>query len=142
MERKDNSKFPDAALTTCVKRIMAFMETGDQSLLLNVFASQNVILLDSFAPYIFQGTNAAEQWAAGFMHHAQNIKNLRHTLGEAQEYSQTDKKIFFSQPIVWEGEVDGRSFYETGGLALMFVLENEAWRVQHYGWAATSFVLK
>jgi hypothetical protein len=145
MEREETvipSNLPDTYLMTSVKRIVHFMESRDASILSDVFALENTTLLDSFAPYFFQGSDAKDRWAKGFVEHAKNLTNLRHTLGTAQEYSHQGQMAFFSIPVIWNGETNGNSFQETGALALLFVLEDSQWRVQHYSWAATSFAIK
>lgn len=124
-----------------IKQIVQFMETLDTALLADTFATENVLLIDSFPPYVFQGPGAGSKWAEGFIKHSKNFTDLRHTFGKPQEFSRTGKTVFYSQPITWEGVSNNKAFLETGGLALVLVSHEGRWCVQNYGWAVTSYAL-
>jgi len=119
--------------------IVRFMETRDISALTDVFAD-GATLLESFSPYFFNGPDAVTQWANGFINHARDIQDLRHSFGEPQEFSSSGDSAFFSLPLRWTGTANGVSFDETGGLALMLVGYDNKWRIKSYGWAVTTFV--
>jgi hypothetical protein len=124
------------------KQIMQFMETRDPTVLVGAFASENSVIIDSFSPYVFQGTNAVSKWANGFITHAKDLTDLRHTFGKPQEYSSDGKTAFLSLPITWEGMSNNKPFHEMGGLALILVNIQGQWKIQNYGWAVTSYMLK
>ena len=120
------------------RKIVLFMETRDAGSLSDIFAP-TVVIMDSFFPYIFEGQDAVDNWAKGFTSHAKNLTELRHSFGDPQEFTFKGNKAFISIPVTWEGKADGVPFYETGGMALVFINIDGCWKIQNYAWAATSF---
>lgn len=118
--------------------IMLFMESRDDAFLKNIFAP-DVVMMDSFAPYVFDGQNAVQNWADGFKAHASNLTDLHHQFGDPQEFSMKEDRAFVSIPVTWEGKTKGVPFHETGGMALTFEHKSGQWKISHYAWAATSY---
>ena len=125
-------------LVITARNIMFFMETRDDAFLNDIFAP-DVVMMDSFAPYVFGGMNAVKNWADGFKIHAHNLTHLRHSFGEPQEFSIKDDRAFISIPVTWEGKTNGLSFHETGGMALVFTKSKSRWRISNYAWSAISY---
>ena len=108
-------------------------------MLAEVFATDDVILIDSFAPFVFLGADAGRLWAHGFARHVRGLTGLRHGFGTAQEFGRNGGTVFFSQPITWEGARDGVSFIETGGLVVVLARQADGWRIRNSAWAVISY---
>jgi hypothetical protein len=132
---------PDEAMLEPGRRIAEFMVTLDVGLLNGVFSTAAVTLIDSFAPFVFSGSEGVAQWSANFTTHVGDHQSLRNTLLAPQEFSRDGDIVFLSQPIRWEFAVDNRRRVETGGMALVLGWEQAAWRVQHYAWAVTELAI-
>jgi hypothetical protein len=133
---------PDSTIMAPIERVARFMETLDRELLVGAFADADVMLIENFPPYVFEGGDAVDRWADGFAEHAQNISGLRHSFGDPQDFSRQSKTAFLSLPTTWSGTVGGRSFFETGGWAFVLVRQAGGWRVRNYGWAVTGIVAR
>lgn len=109
----------------------------------DVFAASPVVIVENFAPYVFDGANAVSRWWRGFRAHAAagELANLQASFGAAQDYDRTGDTVFFTLPTRWSGTTGGRGFVEHGGWAFVLVLESGAWRIRSYAWAVTSFEL-
>src|SRR5271167_3060030 len=77
---------PDAAIMAPIERIARFMETLDFRFLDDAFTEREVVLIENFPPYVFEGADAVERWAKGFAGHAKNIRGLRHSFGEPHDF--------------------------------------------------------
>ncbi|GAP16629.1 hypothetical protein LSAC_00485 [Levilinea saccharolytica] len=54
----------DPALLAPIEKVAQFIETGDESLL-SAFASQGVVIIENFAPHLFEGEDAVKRWRTG-----------------------------------------------------------------------------
>jgi hypothetical protein len=136
------TKSPDASMLDLAQRVARFIETLDDADIAGVFADRDVVIIENFAPYRFEGPKAVMSWAAGMRAHRVDTADLVHAFGTPQDFMRAGDRAFFSLPTTWKGTYCGTAFTETGGWA--FVLVNTAdapgtpsWRVQSYGWAVT-----
>jgi hypothetical protein len=130
---------PDDGMLAPVRRIAEYMETLDVDVLAETFAAHDVVLIDSFPPFVFSGPSAGDRWAAGFADHVRDHVGLRHTFGEPQEFCHDGDTVFYSQPITWAFAGTNGTVSETGGLAVVLVREGKRWLVRNTGWAVTDY---
>ena len=135
-------KRPDAEIMAPIERIALFMETLDSQFLDDAFADEEVVLIENFPPYVFEGADAVVRWAKGFAEHAKNISELRHSFGAPHDFHMDGELAFLSLPTTWHGKVGASSFIETGGWAFVLVKNARGWRVRNYGWAVTGIATK
>lgn len=134
------SEFFDENMMSLARRILEFMVSRDLSMLDNVFCQDELVsLLDSFFPYFYEGKGAVSDWSSGFLRHAANLYDLKYEVGSPKEFSMREGGVFFSLPVKWTGNADGRTFVELGGMALVLRLEADLYKVRHYAWAVTEF---
>jgi len=128
---------PAPEMLAVAERVARFIETLDAADIDGVFADRDVTIIENFAPYRFDGPRAVSDWAAGMRAHREATADLHHVFGAPQDFSRTDNQVFFSLPTTWTGTSGGRPFTETGGWAFVLTKQDDAWRVQSYGWAVT-----
>ncbi len=104
----------------------------------------HVIIVENFAPFVFDGEDVPARWWRGFRTHAAagKLAHLGASFGAVQEYQRAGDTAFFTLPTRWNGTTGGRRFVEHGGWAFVLVLESGAWRIRSYAWAVTSFELE
>ena len=103
---------PTAAMMEPVQGLVTFMSTlrrGEQPM---VFARRGLCIIENFAPYLFCGLQAAANWSAGFRAHAAegDLKAMAATFGEAHDFSQSGRRVYFSLPTTWTGFTHGKHF--------------------------------
>ena len=125
---------PDACMMAAPENLARFIETLDATNLVGVFASHDVSIIENFAPYRFAGPRAADLWANNMRAHLDGLSGLRHTFGDAKDFSQTGNTVYFSLPTQWTGFIHGKPFSEEGGWAFVLVRDGMQWRVQTYAW--------
>ena len=133
---------PDLEMMAPIERLARFMETLDYRFLNDTFADGEVVLIENFAPYVFDGGDAVALWAKGFAEHAKNITELRHSFDHPHDFHQDGRVAFLSLPTTWRGTIGASSFIETGGWAFVLVKQAGGWRVRNYGWAVTNIAMK
>jgi hypothetical protein len=134
-----NAAVPDRSMMAAVERLARFMITREDADLAGVFTDTNVVIIENFAPYIFQGPTAVRDWAAGFRAHAAILAQLKPSFGPAHDFSVDGDLAYFSLPTTWTGMSSGRGFSEGGGWAFVIARYGDGWRVQNYGWAVTAY---
>jgi hypothetical protein len=132
---------PSAAMMEPVHGLVAFMSTlrhGEQP---TVFARRGLCIVENFAPFLFCGSQAAANWSAGFRAHATEggLKDLVATFGDAHDFNQSGKRVYFSLPTTWTGLTQGKHFEERGAWSFVLEQENFGWRILGYGWGVTAY---
>jgi hypothetical protein len=120
-------------------RLARFLETRDETLLEGAFARSGVVIVENFAPFVFEGPHAVAAWTTGMQAHLADIAQLRCELGPAQDFSQDGDVAYFSLPTTWRGAARGRPFVETGGWSFVLTRQAGDWRVRAYGWAVNGY---
>ena len=128
----------DPALLAPIEEVARFLETGDVSLL-SAFAGTGVVIIENFAPHLFEGADAVKRWSQVILswHAPPSDLVLKHSFGPVQDLSVRDGLAFLSLPTHWTISQNGRTFQEDGGWAFVLVQEHGEWRVRCYGWAVT-----
>jgi hypothetical protein len=116
-----------------IARFIANADDGDPS----AFASHDVVIVENFAPYVFDGPHAVQRWAEGMRSHVEPLDALAHRFGAAQDFSTSGDRAYFSLPTQWTGRAGTQDFVEDGGWSFVLLKENGVWRVLAYGWAVT-----
>lgn len=132
---------PTAAMMEPVQGLVTFMRSlrrGEQP---TVFARRGLCIVESFAPFIFCGSDAAANWSAGFRAHTAEggLKDLAATFGEAHDFARSGKRVYFSLPTTWTGLTKGKRFEEHGAWSFVLEQDNDAWRIAGYGWGVTAY---
>ena len=128
----------DPALLVPIEKVARFIETGDESLL-SAFANKGVVIIENFAPHLFEGEDAVKRWSQKILswHKPPSDLVLKHKFGTPQDISIHDDLAFLSLPTHWTISENGNKFEEDGGWAFVLVQEYGEWRVRSYGWAVT-----
>jgi len=129
----------DPAILVPIEKVARFIETGDESLL-SAFASKGVVIIENFAPHLFEGEDAVQRWSQKILtwHKPPSDLVLKHKFGPPQDVSIHDDLAFISLPTHWTISENGNKFEEDGGWAFVLVREDGEWRVRSYGWAVTN----
>ena len=126
---------PDAEMMAAAQRVASFIAAGGGTSLEGIFAERDVTIVENFAPFVFEGSDAVATWSKLMRAHLDGITALRHHFGDAFDFSRSGDEVYFSLPTTWRGLNRGKPFSESGGWAFVLTREEGAWRVLAYGWA-------
>jgi hypothetical protein len=130
----DNKPTPE--MMAPVEQVAHFIATGDDADLF-AFASKGVVIVENFAPYLFEGRSAVQRWADGMKTHTSATEALAYTFGPPQDFTIDGDRAYFSLPTRWTGKAGPQDFVEDGGWSFVLVKEKGRWRVLSYGWSVT-----
>jgi hypothetical protein len=123
-----------------IEALARFVAAGDETGLQDAFSSEGVVVVENFAPFVFEGSDAFACWRDGFRKHVDRdgLSELQWRFGPAQDFAHEGGTAYFVLPTTWTGKSHGRAFSEDGGWA--FVLDRDAgrWRIRSYAWAVTA----
>jgi hypothetical protein len=131
------SASPDASMLWPARCIVRFMESGDSSLLDEVFA-EHCEIVDSFAPFLFDGPDAPGDWARRFGLHISSHEHLQAEIRPAEEFGEDGDRVYFSLPVLWRYTLRGIAYRELGALAVVLHRTYGTWRVIRSSWAVAS----
>lgn len=131
----------DPTMMAPIERVARFIASGGEGSPAAAFADRGVIIIENFAPYLFDGPAAVEDWTLGMRAHVVGLTGLRHRFGPPQNVSRDGDVAFLSLPTEWSGFTHGRSFTEHGGWCFVLTKQGVEWRIQNYGWAVTEIAV-
>ena len=122
-----------------IEKVARFIETGDRTLL-SAFAPTGVVIIENFAPHLFEGPTAVERWSQTILrwHQPPTTLVLKHSFGAPQELRVQGDEAFVSLPTYWSISEDGETIEEDGGWAFVLARHADGWKVRAYGWAVTN----
>jgi hypothetical protein len=125
-----------------VLAVARFMARGEEEGLADAFASNGLVIVENFPPYIFTGPGAFLRWREGFIAHAARLEldALQFDISHAQEFSSQEDRAFFTLPVRWRGLAMGQPFDERGGWTFVLTRGGGRWRILCYAWSVTSKV--
>ena len=131
---------PTEQMLAPVQALARFIATGEQAGLADAFAAEEVVIVENFAPFLFQGPDALARWRQGFGAHVETdaLTGLEWRFGEAQDFALEGGTAYFVLPTTWVGMTHGRPFSEDGGWAFVLDHDQGRWRIRSYAWAVTA----
>ena len=131
---------PTDEMMAPVQALARFMASADDGGLADAFVAEGVVVVENFAPFLFEGPGAFARWRQGFDAHRQagGLAQLRHRFGPAQDFADDDGTAYFVLPTTWTGQTHGRAFSEDGGWAFVLEAAEGRWRIRSYAWAVTA----
>jgi hypothetical protein len=123
-----------------IEILIRFVGNGDDAGLDEAFADSGVVIVENFAPFVFEGPDAVERWREGFGRHrdVDGLSDLHHGFAPAQDFARDGRTAYFVLPTTWTGKAHGRPFSEDGGWAFVLEEHGDRWRIRCYAWAVTA----
>jgi hypothetical protein len=132
----DSTNGPDEAMMAPVITLARYMAQVNGAVLPPVFVDDGLVILENFAPYIFNGKDAATRWDAGYRKHVEQLKELKCDFGKAHDFDRSGDRVYFVLPTTWRGLQPGARFEEHGAWAFVLQKSSGQWRIVAYGWGA------
>ena len=133
----DSADGPTEDMMAPVKVLARYMAHVDGAVLPPVFADAGLVIVENFAPYIFNGKDAAALWDAGYRKHVGRLKDLKYDFGSAHDFDRTGDRVYFVLPTTWRGFQPEGGFEEHGAWSFVLQETSGQWRIIAYGWGVT-----
>ncbi len=131
---------PNEQMLVPIVTLARFMAAGDERGLDEAFSPDGLVVVENFAPFVFEGAGAFGRWRIGFEVHRRDdeLSELVWRFGDAQDFALADGAAYFVLPTTWTGKSHGRAFSEDGGWAFVLIEDQGRWRIRSYAWAVTA----
>ncbi|HEX3430782.1 MAG TPA: nuclear transport factor 2 family protein [Rhizomicrobium sp.] len=103
----------------------------------NSLCTDNAIILDDFAPYVWQGAKACGDWWSAFDASAKKAAMTSATvrLGEAWHVTVTGDRAYAVYPTRFTFKLNGKPVSERGVWTMALQKLGPGWRISGWGWA-------
>ena len=107
---------PTSDMMAPIDVLARFIATGEEPGLAAAFTTEGVVIVENFAPFLFEGADAFVRWRAGFHDHVDRdgLSELKHSFGQAQDFARDGDRVFFILPTTWAGRSHGRPRWWAG----------------------------
>jgi ketosteroid isomerase-like protein len=112
---------------------------GQSNVDLDTLFTEDAVVVDENAPYLFSGPHAASQWFAELKtEFAKNqMTGFNAAAGPAIEYSQTGDLAYLILPMTLTGTAGTKPFRETGTLTFTFRRTAGDWKISSDVWTTS-----
>lgn len=129
-----------AATTTDVtKPIHQFIDgfnTGDVNSAYAAYASGDIVIMDEFAPHIWAGPHAAQDWAADYDKHAKanDVSDGSVKYGAPTRTEVEGNAAYVVIPTVYNYKEHGKAVTEEGQMTFVLRMEKDTWKIAAWTW--------
>jgi hypothetical protein len=123
-------------LTAPIRQFIDAFNSGDTKSEYAACAKGDIVIMDEFAPHLWVGPRAPQQWAADYDKHAQatGVTDGRVTYGAPTRKEVEGDKAYVIVPTVYLYKEHGKPLVEEGQLTLTLHVEAAAWKITGWTW--------
>lgn len=103
---------------------------------LNSYYTSDAVVVDEFAPYTWNGSDAGSRWWTGQMEFSKklSVSNMQAAMQPIQHFSVTGDRAYVVVPLVITYGYKGKQQKETGTLTLTLRRSGNAWKIATQTW--------
>jgi hypothetical protein len=122
--------------TTPIRQFIDGFNAGDVKSAFATYASGNVTIVDEFAPHLWIGPHAAQDWAADYEKHAAatGVTDGKVTYGKATRVEITGAFAYVVMPTKYLYNEHGKPQVEEGQITAVLHFEAGAWKMRGWTW--------
>jgi hypothetical protein len=123
-------------LTAPIRQFIDAFNSGDTKSEYAACAKGDIVIMDEFAPHLWVGPRAPQQWEADYDKHAQatGVTDGRVTYGAPTRKEVEGDKAYVIVPTVYLYKEHGKPLVEEGQLTLTLHVEAAAWKITGWTW--------
>ena len=132
---------PPPAIMSTVDGVIAAANANDISRL-NSFFTQDAVLIDEFAPFVWKGPNAGARWWGELdaMNAASHISNVHIAVQQVTQSNVTRGHAYVVLHLVITWRDHGKPWRESGLWALTLHTGSASWKIATASWATGSVI--
>lgn len=126
-------------VTKPIKQFIDGFNTGDTKSAFAAYAAGEITIIDEFAPHLWQGTHAPQDWAAAYDKHsaATGVSDGNVTYGAPIVSNIEGDAAYVIIPTVYNYKEKGTAITEPGKMAFVLHLESGEWKIRAWTWTGT-----
>ena len=112
---------------------------GDVKSAYAAYASGDIVIVDEFAPHLWTGPHAAQDWAADYDKHAQatGVNDGSVKYGAPTRTEVEGDLAYAVIPTVYSYKEHGKAMTENGQMTFVLHREHDAWKISAWTWTGT-----
>ena len=120
-----------------IRKFIDAFNSGDTKTGLTFYAKGDITLVDEFAPHIWSGPQAVQNWAADYDKHATatGVTEGKVTYGKTTRTEITGDLAYVVIPTVYLYKEKGKPLQEEGQITAVLHLEQNTWKIRSWTWA-------
>jgi hypothetical protein len=123
-------------VTVPIHQFIDGFNTGDTKSAYAAYGSGDVVIVDEFAPHLWVGSHAAQDWAADYEKHAQaiGVSDGSVKYGAPTRAEVEGDVAYVVIPTVYNYKERGKPQTEEGQMTFVLHAENGAWKIAQWTW--------
>jgi hypothetical protein len=128
---------PDVPMA--IKQFIDGFNSGDTKSAFAAYATGDITIIDEFAPHLWTGPQAAQNWAADYDKHAAatgvtdgNVKYSSVIVSNIE-----GDVAYVIVPTVYNYKEKGKAMTEKGNMAFVMVNQSGSWKIRAWTWTGT-----
>lgn len=128
-----------AAVMAPISAVIKNANANDVSKL-NSNYTADAVVIDEFAPYTWNGSDAGSRWWRGQMQFSKrlSISNMQAAMQPVKHFSVTGDRAYVVVPLIISYGYKGKQQKETGTLTLTLRRSGNAWKIATQSWGTIS----
>ncbi|HSS96861.1 MAG TPA: hypothetical protein VLK33_07520 [Terriglobales bacterium] len=127
---------PAGDVTSPIHQFIDGFNTGDVKSAYAAYASGDIFIVDEFAPHIWSGPHAPQDWAADYDKHAQaaGVSDGSVKYGAPTRTEIEGNVAYIVIPTVYNYKEHNQAVTEEGQMTFVLHLEKDAWKIAAWTW--------
>lgn len=123
-----------------VRQFIDGFNTGNVQSAFAAYATGPITIVDEFAPHIWTGPDAAQQWANAYDKHAKatSVTDGKVTYGKPTRTEVEGDVAYVVMPTVYLYKEHGRQLREEGQMTVVLNRETGGWKIRSWTWTGVT----
>jgi hypothetical protein len=119
-----------------VRQFIDGFNSGNVQSAFATYANGTITIIDEFAPHIWDGPNAAHEWADAYDKHAQStgVSDGKVTYGKPTRVERVADAAYVVMPTAYLYKENGKPLKEEGQITAVLNRESGAWKIRAWTW--------
>ncbi|HSS95581.1 MAG TPA: nuclear transport factor 2 family protein [Terriglobales bacterium] len=125
-----------ADVTTTIHQFIDSFNAGDVKAVNASYATGDIVIVDEFAPHMWNGPHAPQDWSADYDKHAQatGVSDGSVKYGASTRTEIEDNVAYVVIPTVYNYKEHGKAITEEGQMTFVLHMEKDAWKIAAWTW--------
>jgi ketosteroid isomerase-like protein len=123
-------------VTTTIKQFIDSFNAGDEKSVYAAYASGDIVIVDEFAPHIWTGPHAPQNWASDYDKHAKatGVSDGSVKYGAPTRTEVEGDTAYVVIPTVYNYQEHGKAVIEEGQMTFVLRSEKDVWKIAAWTW--------
>jgi ketosteroid isomerase-like protein len=126
-----------ADVTAPIRQFIDGFNTGDTKSAFAAYAKGDITIIDEFAPHVWMGPHAAQDWAADFAKNAKatGVTDAKVTYSAAVRTEIEGDVAYVVMPTGYVYKLKGTPMEEKGQITVVLHRQADGWKMRGWTWA-------